>query len=101
MVPVDAFARVLVPRLRFFRSLDPPPADERLLARPGSKVALLLQLRDYLHLVCHSLGLSTRIVPHQFKHSYATEMLHSGVSFPVLMKLLGHVNPTLTIPYLT
>ena len=99
MVPGDAFVRDLVQRLRFFRSLDPLPPDERLLARPGTKVALVVQLRDYLHLVCHSLGLSTRIVPHQFRHSYATEMLRSGVSFPVLMKLLGHVNPEMTMRY--
>jgi site-specific recombinase XerC len=25
--------------------------------------------------VCHSLGLSTRLVPHQLRHTYATEML--------------------------
>jgi hypothetical protein len=88
-----------VHRLRFFRSLDPLPADGRLLARPGSKVAILGQLRDYLHLVCHSLGLPTSIVPHQFRHTYATEMLRSGVSFPVLMKLLGHVDPAMTMRY--
>src|SRR2546429_8290783 len=35
MVPVDSFVRELVQRLRFFRSLDPLPADGRLLARPG------------------------------------------------------------------
>ena len=99
MVPVDAFVRDLVHRLRFFRSLDPLPPDGRLLARPGSKIALLVQLRDYLHQVCHSLGLSTRIVPHQFRHTYATEMLRSGVSFPVLMKLLGHVDPAMTMRY--
>src|SRR6266568_4133768 len=99
MVPVDAFARDLVQRLRFFRFLDPLPADGRLLARPGSKVALLVPLRDYLHQVCHSVGLSTCIVPHQFRHTYATEMLRSGVSFPVLMKLLGHVNPEMTMRY--
>ena len=63
MVPVDAFVRELVQRLRFFRSLDPLPADGRLLARPGSKVALVVQLRDYLHQVCHSLGLPTRYRP--------------------------------------
>ncbi|HMD19372.1 MAG TPA: site-specific integrase, partial [Alloacidobacterium sp.] len=40
-----------------------------------------------------------RIVPHQFRHTYATEMLRSGVSFPVLMKLLGHVDPTMTMRY--
>lgn len=99
MVPIDAFGRDLVHRLRFFRSLDPLPLNGRLLARPGSKVAILVQLRDYLHLVCHSLGLSTRIVPHQFRHTYATEMLRSGVSFPVLMKLLGHVDPGMTMRY--
>ena len=99
MVPVDAFGRDLVHRLRFFRSLDPLPADGRLLARPGSKVAIEVQLRDYLHLVCHSLDLSTSIVPHQFRHTYATEMLRSGVSFPVLMKLLGHVDPAMTMRY--
>jgi integrase len=99
MVPVDAFVRDLVHRLRFFRSLDPLPPDGRLLARTGSKVAILVQLRDYLHQVCHSLGLPTDIVPHQFRHTYATEMLRSGVSFPVLMKLLGHVDPTMTMRY--
>ena len=99
MIPGDAFVRNLVHRLRFFRSLDPLPTDGRLIARPGSKVATVVQLRDYLHQVCHSLGLSTRIVPHQFRHTYATEMLRSGVSFPVLMKLLGHVNPEMTMRY--
>ena len=99
MIPIDAFGRDLVQRLRFFRSLDPLPLDERLLARPGSKIAILVQLRDYLHQVCHSLELSTRIVPHQFRHTYATEMLRSGVSFPVLMKLLGHVDPEMTMRY--
>jgi integrase len=99
MVPVDAFGRDLVHRLRFFRSLDPLPPDGRLLARPGSKVAIVVQLRDYLHQACHSLGLPTAIVPHQFRHTYATEMLRSGVSFPVLMKLLGHVDPGMTMRY--
>jgi site-specific recombinase XerD len=99
MVPVDAFVRDLVHRLRFFRSLDPMPPDQRLLARYSSKNALVHQLRDYLHQVCFALDLSTAIVPHQFRHTYATEMLRSGVSFPVLMKLLGHVDPEMTMRY--
>jgi site-specific recombinase XerD len=45
------------------------------------------------------LGLSTRIVPHQFRHTYATEMLGSGVSFTVLMTLLGQTNPEITMRY--
>jgi hypothetical protein len=99
MVPVDASTGELVQRLRFFRSLDPLPADGRLLARTSSKHALVRRLRDYLHEVCYSLNLSIRIVPHQFRHSYATEMLRAGVSFPVLMKLLGHTNPEMTMQY--
>jgi len=100
MVPIDAFVRELVQRLRFFRSLDPLPADGRLLARPGAKDTLLRHLRDYLHQVCHGLGLSTRLVPHQLRHTYATEMLRAEVSFPALMKLLGHTSPEMTMQYL-
>jgi integrase len=100
MVPVDLFVCELVQRLRFFRSLDPLPADGRLLARASAKDTLLHHFRDYLHQVCHSLGLSTRIVPHQLRHTYATEMLRAGVSFPALMKLLGHTSPEMTMQYL-
>ncbi len=100
MVPVDAFVCKLVQRLRFFRSLDPLPPDGWLLARSRTKEALVRQLRDYLHQVCHSLGLSTRIVPHQMRHSYASEMLRSGVGFPAVMKLLGHTSPEMTMRYI-
>jgi Phage integrase family len=100
MVPVDCFVRDLVYRLRFFRFLDPLPADGLLLPRPRAKGTLIRYLRDYLHEVCYSLGLSTAIVPHQFRHTYGTEMLRAGVSFPVLMKLLGHTCPEMTMRYL-
>jgi len=100
MVPVDSFVCELVQRLRFFRFLDPQPADGRLLARPPAKTTLVRRLRDYLHEVCYSLGLSTRIVPHQLRHTYATEMLRAGVTFPALMKLLGHTSADMTMQYL-
>jgi integrase len=100
LVPVDSFVCKIVQRLRFFRSLEGLPDDGRLLPRLHRKEALVRQLRDYLHQVCHALGLSTRIVPHQFRHTYATEMLRAGVGFPVLMKLLGHRNPEMTMRYL-
>jgi site-specific recombinase XerD len=100
MVPVDSFVCTLVQRLRFFRALDPLPADGRLLARSLTKEALIRQLRDYLHQVCHSLGISTRLVPHQLRHSYASEMLRSGVGLPAVMKLLGHTSPEMTMRYI-
>jgi integrase len=99
MVPVDAFVRDLVHRLRFFRSLDPLADNGRLLAWHGSRVSLLARLRDYLHLACHSAGLPTSIVPHQLRHTYGTEMLRAGVGFAAVMKLLGHTDPGMTMRY--
>jgi integrase len=100
MVPVDSLVVTVIQRLRFFRFLDPHPPDGRLLARRSTRNALIRQLRSYLHQVCHSLGLSTRIVPHQLRHTYATEMLRAGVSFPAVMKLLGHTSPEMTMLYI-
>jgi integrase len=99
MVPVDAFVRDLVHRLRFFRSLDTMPDDGRLLAWHGSRVSLLARLRDYLHLACHAAGLPTNLVPHQLRHTYGTEMLRAGVGFAAVMKLLGHTDPGMTMRY--
>jgi len=99
MVPVDSFVCEIVQRLRFFRSVDVVPPDGYLLPRPHSKEALVRQLRDYLHQVCAAVDLPIRIVPHQLRHTYATEMLRSGVSFSSLMKLLGHTSPEMTMRY--
>jgi hypothetical protein len=99
MVPVDSFVCELVQRLRFFRSFDPLPPDGHLLARPHGKTALIRQLRFYLHEVCAAVGIPGRIVPHQFRHTYASEMIRSGVTIPSLMKLLGHKDPGMTMRY--
>jgi hypothetical protein len=34
------------------------------------------------------------------RHTYATFMLRAGVSFPGIMKLLGHSSPDMTMRYL-
>lgn len=99
LVPVDSFVCELVQRLRFFRSFDPLPPDGHLLARPHGKTALIRQLRFYLHGVCVAAGIATRIVPHQLRHTYASEMIRSGVTIPALMKLLGHKDPGMTMRY--
>lgn len=99
MVPVDSLVCELVQRLRFFRSFDPLPPDGYLLARPKGKTALIRQLRYYLHEVCTAAGITTRIVPHQLRHTYASEMIRSGVTLPAVMKLLGHTDPGMTMRY--
>jgi site-specific recombinase XerD len=100
MVPVDSFVCELVQRLRFFRSFDPLPLDGRLLSRPHGKQALIRQLRPCLQEVSSSAGISTRIVPHQLRHTYASEMVRAGVTLPALMKLLGHTDPEMTMRYI-
>jgi site-specific recombinase XerD len=99
MVPVDSFVCELVQRLRFFRSFDPLPADGRLLARYSGKQTFIKRLRLYLSDVAAAVGISTRIVPHQLRHTYASELVRAGVSLPALMTLLGHVKAEMTMKY--
>jgi len=100
LVPVDSFVFQLVQRLRSLRSLDPTPPDGLLLARPRGREMLLRGLRRSLHEITAAAGIPVRIVPHQLRHTYATFMLRSGVSFPGIMKLLGHSSPDMTLRYL-
>ena len=100
LVPVDAFVRQLVHRLRLLRSQDPLPADGFLLARPTGRDALIHKLRRVWRNTITAAGIISRVVPHQLRHSFGTEMLRAGVTLPTVMKLLGHVNPEMTMRYL-
>jgi integrase len=99
MVPVDSFVCRLVHRLRLLRSQDPLPADGFLLTRPSGRYALIRKLRTFWRDLVATVGIAKRIVPHQLRHSFGTEMLRAGVSFPAVMKLLGHQNPEMTLRY--
>jgi site-specific recombinase XerD len=99
LVPIDDSVCHLVHRLRFFRFLSAVPPDGLLLARRRNRSALLRQLRTELTQVRTALGIARSIVPHMFRHTFATEMLRSGVSFPALMNLLGHSTPKMTLLY--
>jgi hypothetical protein len=60
---------------------------------------LIKQLRPYLSDVAAAVGISTRIVPHQLRHTYATEMIRAGVSLPALMTFLSHLKAEMTMKY--
>src|SRR6185369_5972866 len=70
-----------------------------LLARRRNRNTLLRDLRTELTQLRTTLGIARPIVPHMFRHTFATEMLRSGVTFPALMKLLGHSSPEMTLLY--
>jgi site-specific recombinase XerD len=99
-VPVDSLVCQLVDRIRSLRPLTAPNAGCLLLPRPRGRYMLIRRLRSALQDVVAVAGITARIVPHQFRHTYGTEMLRAGVSFAAVMKLLGHKSPHMTLQYL-
>jgi len=67
---------------------------------PRGRFMLIRKLRAALRDVVTAAGITARIVPHQFRHTYGTEMLRAGVGFAGVMKLLGHKSPHMTLEYL-
>lgn len=98
--PVDAEVRAVVARLSFWRTLPPAAAPEFLLPRPKGRGRLGQDLRAALRQAAAAAGISSQVVPHQLRHTYATSMLRAGVSLPALMKLLGHRTANMTLRYL-
>jgi integrase len=98
-VPVDTVVCQLVERIRSLRPTA-PKAGRLLLPRPRGRFMLIRRLRAALQDVAAAAGITARIVPHQFRHTYGTEMLRAGVGFAGVMKLLGHKSPHMTLQYL-
>jgi integrase len=99
-VPVDSAVCQLVDRIRSLRPPTAPQTGRLLLPRPRGRYMLIRGLRAALREAVAAAGISARIVPHQFRHTYGTEMLRAGVSFAAVMKLLGHKSPHMTLEYL-
>ena len=99
-VPVDSLVCQLVARIRSLRSPDAPNTGRLLLPRSRGRYMLVRRLRAALQDVVAAAGIPAHIVPHQFRHTYGTEMLRAGVSFAAVMKLLGHKSPHMTLQYL-
>lgn len=97
--PVDEQVCTLIARLRFLRTLPPSASPEFLLPRPKGPKVLCLQLRAALCQAATQAGIAAHIVPHQMRHTFATNMLRAGVSLPALMKLLGHRTANMTLRY--
>ncbi len=99
-VPVDSMVCQLVERIRSLRPTTAPKTGRLLLFRPRGRKMLVRRIRAALREVVSVVGIPARIVPHQFRHTYGTEMLRAGVSFAAVIKLLGHKSPHMTLEYL-
>jgi integrase len=98
-VPVDAAVYRIVERLRTLRS-PTSTSDPFLLPRNRARETLIRRVRAVFRDAVAAVGIMGRLVPHQNRHTYATEMLRSGVGLPALMQLLGHASPEMTLRYL-
>jgi integrase len=99
-VPVDSAVCQIVNRLRSLRPPQAPDLGRLLLPRQRGRYQLIRRIRAALQDAAIAAGITARIVPHQFRHTYASEMLRAGVSLPVVVKLLGHNSPRMTLQYL-
>jgi site-specific recombinase XerD len=99
-VPVDFMVCQLVERIRSLRPPTAPPTGRLLLSRQRGRTVLVRSVRAALQNAVAAAGITARIVPHQFRHTYGTEMLRAGVGFAGVMQLLGHKDPHMTLEYL-
>src|SRR6266568_3691591 len=95
MVPIDEETLELVDRIVTHRSAGRPLRHPRtgkladfLLTHQGRRVSADT-LREELRRAAAEAGLDS-VVPHQLRHTYATELANAGMSLQALMALLGH-----------
>jgi site-specific recombinase XerD len=100
MVPVDSFVCQIVRRLLSLRSQSGADSGAFLLPRRRRRETLIRGLRAAFRDAVAAAGITARLVPHQNRHTYASEMLRAGVSLTGVMKLLGHSSPRMTLLYL-
>ncbi len=100
-VPADSDLRDILARLSFLSTLPPSRPDPQfLLPRPRGRSSLMTHLRAKLRAAAADAGCSISPVPHQLRHTYATDLMRRGVSLPGIMALLGHTTPRMTLHYI-
>ncbi len=57
------------------------------------------QIRRVIRQAAQKAGVEERIIPHMFRHSFATELYHKKVPMGVIQHMMGHVYPHETSQY--
>jgi integrase len=57
-----------------------------------------VRIQRFWHRLCQDVGL-TDLRIHDLRHSFASELVSSGASLPLIGALLGHSNPATTARY--
>jgi site-specific recombinase XerD len=56
--------------------------------------------RSELHRLALKAGIRRRVAPHQLRHAHAVELLHEGITLPLIQRQLGHSHLSTTGTYL-
>jgi integrase/recombinase XerD len=96
-------APALARRLRRFAEKTPKETNyERIFIsmrrRPGSgeyRPITPSGLSQLVHILADEAGITKRVHPHLFRHSFATQMLRKGMNPLVLQQILGHADLTM------
>jgi site-specific recombinase XerD len=103
LVPAGVDIRELVDRIHQLRAASPwaqlPQSRGLLLPRNAAREALYSRLARALAEAAERAGCSAPVTPHRLRHTFASEMIRSGLSLPVLMRLLGHKDIRMTLRY--
>jgi site-specific recombinase XerD len=83
------------------RSAADPPFKELLFPFPYVNLYRCELLRRALADAAQRAGCSTRVLPHQLRHTFATQMLRAGISLPALKEILGHRSIRMTMRYIS
>jgi site-specific recombinase XerD len=100
-IPVDPPTRQLIASILALRSpsLNPSRTAHLLLLWRGGRRPSYAAFSYKLTQAAAQAGCTSHITPHRLRHSFATEMINSGVSLPVVMHLLGHKDIRMTLRY--
>lgn len=81
-----------------YRSM-PTSSEDYLMVNPRGKRLARGTYWIALQRFTRHIPTTEHIHPHRFRHTFATEMIHAGMSVQVLMKILGHTNASMTMHY--
>lgn len=99
LVPIDLETLGIIERIKKISKLNNKKENPKLLFIDHLGRSVKTQFSITFDEIRSKLNTNDKIVPHRLRHTYATELLNSGMNLLSIMKLLGHRSTTMTLGY--
>jgi integrase/recombinase XerD len=96
IVPVGAKAASAV---RAFLLVSPAEGGDYLFRNPSGLPFSRMGMWKIIRKLCLNAGITKRVTPHTFRHSFATHLLQNGADLRAIQELLGHAQISTTQIY--